>query len=150
MFLNPLMLAGLGGAVLPLVLHLLSRARYRRIDFGAMMFLERARGRRHHGARLKQIILLLVRMATIAILAIALARPVLRAGSLPLGESGRVSAVVILDRSASMAFEEAGRTNMEQAKLAVLNILSNLRRGDTAAIITTGDVSGDFVGQPTS
>ena len=34
-----LLLAGLGGAVLPVVLHLLSRARYRRIDFGAMMFL---------------------------------------------------------------------------------------------------------------
>ena len=39
MFLNPLLLACIGGAVVPLVLHLLSRARYRSVDWGAMMFL---------------------------------------------------------------------------------------------------------------
>src|SRR5437764_6351179 len=35
MFFNPLMLVGLGAAVLPLVLHLLSRARYRQVEWGA-------------------------------------------------------------------------------------------------------------------
>ncbi len=38
-FLNPLMLLGVGAAVLPLVLHLLSRSRYRTIDWGGMLFL---------------------------------------------------------------------------------------------------------------
>src|SRR5947199_111355 len=39
MFQNPLLLIGVGAAVVPLVLHLLSRARYRDVDWGAMMFL---------------------------------------------------------------------------------------------------------------
>jgi hypothetical protein len=39
MFDHPIMLAGLGGAVIPLVLHLLGRARYRSVEWGAMMFL---------------------------------------------------------------------------------------------------------------
>src|SRR2546423_1999844 len=113
MFLNPLMLAGLGAAVLPLVLHLLGRARYRRVDFGAMMFLAPAPGQRRHATRLKQIVLLLTRMGILATLAVALARPVLRGAAPVVGESSRVSSVIIFDRSASMAFEENGRSNME-------------------------------------
>ena len=44
-FINALMLAGIAGAAVPLVLHLLSRARYRTVDWGAMMFLESADSR---------------------------------------------------------------------------------------------------------
>ena len=38
MFLAPLMLVGIGAAVVPFVLHLLSRARYKDVEWGAMMF----------------------------------------------------------------------------------------------------------------
>src|SRR5262249_29164474 len=141
MFLNPLMLAALGAAVLPVVLHLLNRARYQRIEFGAMMFLAPASGQQRHAARLKQIILLLTRMAIVATLAIALARPVLPGAAPLVGENARVSSVIIVDCSASMAFEENGRSSMDQAKLAVMNILSNLRRGDSAAMVFMGDPS---------
>src|SRR4051794_14085212 len=37
MFLNAIMLAGVGAAVMPIVLHLLARARYRTVDWGAML-----------------------------------------------------------------------------------------------------------------
>src|SRR5688572_11107804 len=78
MFLNAVMLAGIGGAALPLVLHLLSRARYRSVDWGAMMFLQGADSRQRQSTQLKQWILLMVRMAIVALLAVALARPVVR------------------------------------------------------------------------
>lgn len=138
MFLNPLMLAGIGGAVLPLVLHLLSRARYRTVTWGAMMFLEPLEAQQRQHTRLKQITLLLVRMAIVALLAIALARPIVHGTWGTLAEEGRVSAVVILDRSASLAYEENGRPRMEIAKQAVSNILSNLRRGDEVSLILMG------------
>lgn len=138
MFLNPLMLAGLGGAVLPLVLHLLSRARYRSVTWGAMMFLEPLEAQQRQHTRLKQAILLLVRMAIVALLAVALARPIVHGTWGTLAEEGRVSAVVILDRSASLAFEENGRPRIELAKQAVSNILANLRRGDEVSLILTG------------
>ncbi len=138
MFLNPLMLAGIGGAVLPLVLHLLSRARYRTVTWGAMMFLEPLEAQQRQHTRLKQITLLLVRMAIVALLAIALARPIVHGTWGTLAEEGRVSAVVVLDRSASLAYEENGRPRMEIAKQAVSNILSNLRRGDEVSLILMG------------
>src|SRR5207244_3479214 len=78
MFLNPIMLAGIAGAAVPLVLHLLSRARCRTMDWGAMMFLEAGESRQHQSARVKQIVLLAMRMAMIALLSLALARPVVR------------------------------------------------------------------------
>jgi len=52
MFLNALMLAGLAGAAVPLVLHLLARARYRTVDWGAMMFLVDVNARQQQSARL--------------------------------------------------------------------------------------------------
>ena len=70
------------------------------------MFLEARDSRQAASARLKEWVLLLARMGLVGLLAVALARPVVRRkwG----GGEGRVTAVIILDRSYSMGFEEAG------------------------------------------
>src|SRR5215213_8902360 len=78
MFENTVMLAGLGGAVVPLVIHLLGRARYRSVEWGAMMFIASAGPKWRDGARLREWALLAVRMAAVGLLAVALARPVAR------------------------------------------------------------------------
>src|SRR5882672_9657519 len=137
MFLNPTMLAGIGGASLPLVLHLLARARYRNVEWGAMMFLEARDPRSAVTARLKEWILLLTRMALVGLIAIALARPVISRKWA--GQEGRVTAVIVLDRSYSMGFDEAGRSRFARAREAVLQILAALKKGDEVALITLGD-----------
>src|SRR5215212_2436973 len=106
MFEHPIMLAGLGGAVIPLVLHLLGRARYRSVEWGAMMFLDPRRTRYSYGTAVKEWTLLGLRMGGVALLAVALARPVVQSPDLP-GE-GRVTAAIVLDRSASMGVEDNG------------------------------------------
>jgi hypothetical protein len=136
MFLNPLMLAGIGGAAIPLILHLLSRARYRTIDWPAMMFLEPGTARRRQGLRLRNLLILLLRMSIVALLAIALSRPVVH-GSF--GEDASVTAVIILDRSASMAVQEAGVTRFDRAKEAAIQVIATLRRGDRVFLLTAGD-----------
>src|SRR4051794_41759704 len=75
MFLNPLMLVAAGAAVLPVVIHLLSRSRYRSVEWGAMMFLDGADANRERRSRLRQWLLLAVRSAQVALLAVGLARP---------------------------------------------------------------------------
>src|SRR5688500_13481362 len=107
MFENLIMLAGVGGAVMPLVIHLLSRARYRTAPWGAMMFLEEAAPARPHVGRMREWTLLMVRMAAVGLLAIALARPV--AGRLTAAaEPQRGAAVMVIDCSGSMSHQEAG------------------------------------------
>jgi hypothetical protein len=138
MFLNAVMLAGLGGAAVPLVVHLLSRWRYRNVAWGAMMFLEGMEGSRTHSAKLRQWTLLGVRMALVGMLALALARPVVRSRG-GVGPEGRITAVIVWDRSYSMGYEEAGRSRFEKAREAVLQILAGLRKGDEVALVLMGE-----------
>ncbi len=147
------MLAGVGGAVVPLVLHLLSRARCKDVEWGAMMFLAGADARQRQSARLSQGLLLLVRMALVAVLAIALARPLLQSpgSSAGGGGDGRVTAALILDCSAAMGFDENGRTRFEMAQRAAKQVLGGLRPGDRITLIAPGaldESSGDS--EPTS
>ena len=137
-FQNFLMLAGLGAAVVPLVLHLLSRARYRTVDWGGMMFLRGAEAKHRQSTRLNQLLLVLVRMALVALLAVALARPVVRGAWVGQAQGGRVTAAIVLDCSASMAFEENGRSRFELARGAAQQVLAGLRRGDRAFLVLAG------------
>jgi len=139
MFLHIVMLAGIAGAAVPLVLHLLNRARYRNVVWGAMMFLHSADARRRHSMRLRQWIILAVRMAVVVLLAVALARPVAAGRLGALGPNANVTAVILLDHSGSMGYGRPGQTRMDQAREAVRQIISTLRRGDEAALITMGD-----------
>ncbi|HEX2973475.1 MAG TPA: BatA domain-containing protein [Tepidisphaeraceae bacterium] len=150
MFSNMIMLAGLGGAVIPLVLHLLSRARHRSVDWGAMMFLQGRDFRQAQSTRLRQSVLLLVRMLIVALLAMALARPVVRGKWSGLAQKGRVTAVIILDRSYSMAYQEVGRTRFDKARDAVLQILASLRKGDEVSLILLGDQLETLYRDPTT
>src|SRR5690348_10799523 len=81
-FLNPPMLAGVAAALLPLVIHLLNRSRYRNVDWAAMMFLDAMEPRADHTAQLKQWGLLAMRCGALGLLAFALARPILYARGL--------------------------------------------------------------------
>src|SRR5690349_21008608 len=120
MFLNVTMLAGVAGALVPVVLHLLSRSRYRTVEWGAMMFLEGADARVMQSARIKQWLILLLRMGVVAGLAMALAQPVVRGRWGRVAPDGRTAAVIVLDCSASMQFDENGKSRMELARTAVL------------------------------
>ena len=138
-FHNPILLIGLSAAVIPLVLHLLSRARFCNVDWGAMMFLGRPEVHQRQSTKLKQWTLLGLRMATISLLAMALARPAVR-GRPPQGpRPSRAAAVVLFDRSASMALNDNGRARLEMAREAVLQILPGLNKGDDLWLVPMGD-----------
>src|SRR5262245_10261540 len=137
MFVNATMLAGIAGAVLPLVLHLLNRARYRRVGWGAMMFLEQgADARNYTSTRIEELAMPLFRMGMVARLAIALARPVIvaAAGSASAAGDDHSATVILLDRSGSMGLDDNGRPRIDPARRAVISALSALRRGDEAAL----------------
>jgi hypothetical protein len=138
MFLNGLMLLGLSAAVVPLVLHLLSRARYRTVDWGAMMFLRGADARQRQSTRFNQVLLVMVRMGVVALVAFAMARPVVRGAWFGAASQQPLTAAIVLDCSASMSFDENGRSRFELARGAARQVLAGLRRGDRAILIRAG------------
>ena len=107
-FLNPTLAAGALLAGVPLMIHLLNRQRHKPLDWAAMRFVEAAFRRTRRRSQLENLILLLLRMAAVALLGLAVARPFLGEESLlaPLTESRR-DVVMILDGSASTGYRES-------------------------------------------
>lgn len=149
MFLNAMMLVGISGAMLPLVLHLLSRARHREVEWGAMMFLQSPSGRRYSSWKLRQYLLLLIRMAIVAVLALALARPIILGKMAKASPGGRVTAALLLDCSGSMAYDENGRTRFQMAQAAARQVLRGLQAGDRVSLILMGTTQSDADLEPT-
>lgn len=107
-FLQPLLLWSLPLALLPVVIHLLNRMRYRSVRWAAMSFLLSANRASTRYARVRQFLILACRVLALAALAIMLARP-LAGGWMGWMLSPAPDAVVILlDRSASMEMREPG------------------------------------------
>ncbi len=116
-FLQPFILYGLPLALLPLVIHLLNRMRYRSVKWAAMAFLIKASRASTRYAKLRQILILLCRVTALLALVLAVARP-LAGGWLGWMLSPKPDTILILlDRSASMETKDprTQATKREQA-----------------------------------
>ena len=83
-FMNPLFLGlGLAALAIPLAVHLLMKQRARVVSISTLRFLVAADQRLARRNRLREILLLLLRMAALAALALALSRPYLEEAELP-------------------------------------------------------------------
>src|SRR5687768_3229530 len=111
MFLNLPMLLGVSAIGVPILIHLLNKRRVERVVWAAMRFLRLSVEQNQRRIRVEDMILLILRCALVALLALVLARPVLRSSSAAsvLG-SNDVTAVVILDNSYSMTQTDGVRS----------------------------------------
>jgi hypothetical protein len=101
-FLQPMLLAALPLVALPIIIHLINQRRYQTVKWAAMMFLLAANRMSRGYARLRQWLIMAVRMAAIAGLIFAVSRP-LSGGWLGLTAGGRAdTTIVLVDRSPSM------------------------------------------------
>lgn len=136
-FLQPWMLWGLAAASVPILIHLLNRLRYRTVRWGAMYFLRRVTRSAMRRSRLRHYLMLACRALALAMLALAMARP-LFGGRLGAGLAGAPDAIlVLLDRSASMerADPRLGRSRREQALALAANVPPESARGSRIVLI---------------
>ncbi len=99
-FLSPAFLVGALVAALPVALHLLGRRPQLRVLFPAVRLLKRAPAQETRRRRLRELVLLGLRVTAIVLLACAFARPYF---AQPVTTSSRSALVVALDRSFSMS-----------------------------------------------
>ena len=139
-FLSPLwLLAGLAAAV-PLAIHLLRRRSGARFEFPAVRWLERAEREHSRSLRLRNLLLMLLRVAAVLLLALAAARPVARlAGP---GHAPTALAIV-LDNSLSTSAVAAGRPVLDELKARAAAAAGRAQSGDQLWLITAdGIVTG--------
>ena len=141
MFGLPAMLGWLAAAAVPILIHLLTRQRSQRVEWGAMEFLMRAVKKQQRRVRLEDLLLLLLRVAAVLMLILALAEPRLEKAGLLGGPEERREVVLVVDTSFSMAFREStGETPFRRALDRARGLVRDLRseRGDTVTLVTAG------------
>ncbi len=138
-FLTPLFLAvGAAAATLPLIIHLLNRERARQLVFSTIRFIKMSHQANVQRHRLKQLLLLLMRILILALLGFAFARPFFADTPTTTGVTGGVrNVVIILDTSYSMGYLDT----FDQAKKAALDLADDLQPSDTSALIFTSNRS---------
>lgn len=131
---------GIAGVMMPIVIHLLSRYRSRRIDWAAMELLRRAMVIRARRLRLEDLILLILRCLAVALLAVALAQLVLTAvGASWLGGGGKAAVVIAVDGSFSMSHRGAVHRRFDLARQRAEEVLATLSPGDPVTLIVMSD-----------
>src|SRR3972149_1127755 len=104
-FLAPLFLVALGALAIPLVVHLIQRERKQVVEFPSLMFLRRIPYQSVRRRRIRHWPLLLLRLAALALIVAAFARPFFRrADAAASGTAGPREVVVLLDQSPSMGY----------------------------------------------
>jgi len=141
--------AGAASVSIPILIHLLHKARAPTVPFPTLRFLRSAAEKTARRRRLENLLLLAVRLLLFALLAFALARPFLSRefGLFGAGAPGSAAACIVLDNSYSMNVThegpsaspaaEAGQTRFSKAKKEARAILDSPWRPALAAVLLT-------------
>ena len=137
-FVNAGMLGALTAGVAPILIHYLTRARPRRIRFPTYQFLVEAGSGRQAMHRLRDFLILLLRVLAIVALVGVFARPFLRAGSAAVKDEEGRRVVVLVDASLSMRAARGGFSLFDRARAEAADVLRGLEPGSQAAVILIG------------
>jgi hypothetical protein len=142
-FLNPWLLFGLAGAILPILIHRITQRRVIRRRFSAVHLLLQSQRTTAKSQRLTHLLVLALRILAIATIVFLMAGPVLVRPGAHLLEEGAM--VMILDNSLSMAYEDDRGQRYEVAKKAAAEVLKGFQ-GSVALIPTVRDRGGQGLG----
>jgi hypothetical protein len=119
-FLVPALLWALPLCLIPLLIHLFNRLRYRNVKWAAMIFLLRANRSSTSMAKLRQFLILFFRIMALLVFIMIFTRPVWKGwgSSWFSGPPGTI--VILLDRSASMESLNAGDVSQRENALKKL------------------------------
>jgi len=145
-FLNSIILVGLIAGLIPLLIHLFTRRKLKKIEFSSLWFLKVLEKTKLRQVKLHNLLLLIIRTLIILLVVLAFARPAIK-GTIAQGKlsakilggdfssAGSSSVVLILDDSYSMGFETKTGAVFESAKQKAKEVLNFLTEKDEAALI---------------
>ena len=136
-FANGYFLIGLAGAGIPVLIHLLTRDRIRRVSFPSLRFLAGVSRDALRRKRLRELLLIAMRALVCALLAVTFARPMLRPRAPEdSGQGFGIARCILVDLSASMR-RSAIRDALRQEVIAAIDDLD--KASDAAALIGFAD-----------
>lgn len=139
-FFHPtLLLVGLACVAIPIIIHLLTRQRRQPIPWAAMRFIIEAYKRQRRRLTLEQLLLLAARCLLVALIALAIARPLLSSATAA-SRSARVVYILLDNSLASTVTNPDGQSALDTHKRSAVDLLATLdpARGDRAGLIFLG------------
>jgi uncharacterized membrane protein len=135
-FLNPAVLFGLIAASIPIIIHLLNLRKLKKIDFSTLQFLKELQKNKIRKIKIKQWLLLALRVLIILAIVTAFARPTLVGVSIGgTTSAAKTTAIFILDDTFSMSVVDQNGSYFNQAKEAIKNILTQFEEGDEFGLV---------------
>src|SRR5450755_4204600 len=132
-FLAPIWLLAGAAAVVPLLIHLMRRRAGTRIEFPAVRYLVRAEREHSRDMRLRNLLLMILRVAAVMLIALAAARPIIRMTG---GGYARTALAVVLDNSLSTSAVVGGRPVLQQLQARARDILRRASAFDRVWLVT--------------
>jgi hypothetical protein len=131
-FLAPLYLSLLGAIAVPLLIHLWRRKIGSRVEFPAARYLERAEKEHSRTLKIRNLLLMFLRVFALIAIATAAARPVARL----LGSGHAPTAIaVVVDNSLSSSAVVNGRPLLDQFKSMARDVLSHATASDRVWLV---------------
>ncbi len=143
-FLNPAILFGLLAASIPVIIHLFNLRKLKKIEFSTLTFLKELQKNKIRKIKLKQWILLALRVLIILFVVMAFARPALK--SIQIGgttSASKTTAIFILDDTFSMAVVDQKGSYFNQSKEIIKQVISQLQEGDEVGVILVSNNSSE-------
>ena len=139
-FLQPWLLLSLPLVALPVIIHLINQQRFQSVQWAAMMFLLSAKAFSRGSTRLRQWLIMLLRMLAVAAAILAISRPLSQGWLAVVGGDRASAAIVLLDRSPSMsqASTVGGESKLTTARRQVAAALETL---GTSRVVLIDSVS---------
>jgi hypothetical protein len=132
-FLNSTALFAAIAALIPLLIHLFSKRRVKVVEFSSLKHLKAMQKRQVRRLKIRQWLLLLLRMLIILAVVLAFARPTTTGGYI--GSHASVSAVILFDNSASMNRYVADGNLFELARKRAEELLNTFGESDEVSLI---------------
>ena len=128
----PLVLTGLAALAVPILIHLVQRQKNRTVEFPSLMFLRRIPYKSVKRRKIRHLALLLLRLAALALIVLAFARPFFRRDSLAAAaQNGAREVAILVDTSYSMGYGD----RWTRARDAARDAIQKLGAGDRASLI---------------
>ncbi len=136
-FLNPAFVLPAAALVaVPILIHILSRLRYKKVRFAAMEFLLESEELNRRRIIIEQLLLLLLRILAVLLIGLLIARLVLDPSRLLMLRGASMHHVVLLDDSLSMRDREGDATVFREALTTLENMLAEGSRQPGASRVT--------------
>lgn len=140
-FANPWMLFGLVFAGLPVAVHLLGRRRAPVVAFAALAFILATNPKQARALRVSEWLLVAVRTLAVALIVLALAKPMLPISGSADGSvagDGPVALVLVIDDSMSTFAEAGGEPVFEAARARAVRLVERLPQGSQVSAVASG------------